>query len=247
MKSKIVDKILTQARIFYEMSKGKAKYPKLGPTFGYFLDHPFSALNKKRLASILDYSRYISRKLGKPIKIVDFACGGGLVSSALSYPKNFVVGVDCDQDELLLAKLFVKQSKIARVKYLRADLVARDKWETNITKLLKGKPDVAVLAYALHHLPAVEKFIHRLSNYMPKNSYLIINEENYISPTFRLKHFIRTHLQKDTDVEHQRSYRQWKDILERNNFTIIESSMYDLIPMPEDLRWSMVILLQKTS
>ena len=104
------------------------------------------------------------------------------------------------------------------------------KWQIMIKERFRGKPDVIMLSYTLHHLSGVENFIKKISSWINKEKYLLINEENPLSPLFRLKHIIRSFLQKDTDSEEHKTYSQWKKII-TNDFKVLKPIGVDPIPL----------------
>lgn len=217
--------VLKTARKFYfqQPYKGKAS-----ATFGYFTDHPIASLNKKRLNTIIQKTTDIQKKKQRPLLIADLACGAGVISNALSFAGNKVVGIDADRGEIRLAKQFTKEVG-QRTQFLIANLM-KEGWEIKAEKILGRKPDLIILAYALHHFEEPSEIINRLSGWLKRGAILLINEENTLSPLWRIKHIIRTLIQKDTHFEHQKSFEQWRKILSSYNFQTI--SYYGLDPLP---------------
>lgn len=241
----VVVNLLTHAKKFHDANPDVAG---VNPTFGYFTHHPVAPLNRKRLVGILRQVEDRSAKLGRRLKVLDLCSGGGLIATAISTMGHQVVGADLSENETQLARTFaVEASSSARFEI--ANLVDDKAWEKNLETALDGKPDVIVLAYALHHLPRVEQFIVRLNRWLPRSTLLVINEENPVSPTFRLKHWVRTQIQKDTETEWHRSYPEWKGLLESQGFIVSPAQGYDLIPglatwLPSSA-WSLVFTAEK--
>ena len=106
-----------------------------------------------------------------------------------------------------------------------------------------------MFCYALHHLPYVEKFIIKMSKWLDSGKYLLINEENPLSPLFLLKHFTRSILQRDTASENHKSYYQWRKIISLNGFKVFKPTGIDPVQLIGDyfpnLSWSYVFLAQK--
>jgi hypothetical protein len=83
---------------------------------------------------------------------------------------------------------------------------------------LGGPPHFVVMAYALHHLPGVERFVAELSAKLPRGTVVLVNEENPYSPLFRLKHVVRRFLQGDTEEEWHRSRGGWAKLFTAAHF-----------------------------
>jgi 2-polyprenyl-3-methyl-5-hydroxy-6-metoxy-1,4-benzoquinol methylase len=188
-------------------------------TFGYFTRHPVAPLNRKRLLLILEAACREQAQLQRPLRILDLACGGGLISCALASLGHRVVGADLSADEIRMAQLYAGEERLDGM-FLQADLLGSPDWERRVESALGGKPDLVVLAYALHHLPEVETFVERLARWLDAGSALLINEENPRSPLFRLKHFIRGIIQGDTEIEWHRSFEGWRSLLQGSGFLV---------------------------
>ena len=219
------------------------------PTFGYFTRHPVAPLNRKRLTLLLAQLQKRSDLIGRPLRVLDLACGGGLMTCAVAKLGHRALGMDLSNDEIRLAKLFAQEERLDGV-FRQADLMKDSTWESIVEQTLGGKPDIVLLAYALHHLPEVELFVERLSRWLSPGAELLINEENPDSPMFRLKHRIRTWIQKDTDVEWHRSYPGWKGMLESRGFRLTEPIGADILPgmgriLPLKC-WSLVFTASRT-
>jgi 2-polyprenyl-3-methyl-5-hydroxy-6-metoxy-1,4-benzoquinol methylase len=213
-------------------------------TFGYFTQHPIASLNQKRLRLILDRTEEQSRLLKRPLRILDLACGGGLITCALAHFGHRVLGVDFNPEEIRLAKKFAQEETLNGI-FIQTDLIHNPVWERTAEEVLGGKPDIILLAYALHHIPNVEFFIDRLSRWMEPGSILLINEENPDSILFQLKHWLRSYLQKDTATEWHRTHKRWTELLERLDFQVLSPiSGVDFLPWishrSPELCWSLV-------
>jgi 2-polyprenyl-3-methyl-5-hydroxy-6-metoxy-1,4-benzoquinol methylase len=222
----------------------------IGSTYGYFTHHPVAPLNRKRLKTMLEALETRAGELKRPLRILDLACGGGIITSAMATAGHRVLGIDLSREEIRLAKLFAQENGLGGM-FIQADLLNDPEWEKATEHTLGGKPDVITLAYALHHLPKVEGFIRRLSQWLDPEALLLVNEENPQSPLFRLKHRVRTWIQKDTDVEWHRSFTGWKEILEENGFSVESPQGLDMVPtlgkLSPGLCWSLVFTARKTA
>ncbi|MDR3607052.1 MAG: class I SAM-dependent methyltransferase [Oligoflexia bacterium] len=217
-------------------------------TFGYFTRHPVAPLNQRRLRMLADSAQERSQSLGRPLRVLDLGCGGGVITCTIAALGHQTLGLDLSRDEVRMAKLFATEETLSG-KFLRADLLKDPDWEKQSEEVLGGKPDLVTLAYALHHLPEVESVIERLSWWLGPDSLLLVNEENPRSPLFRLKHLVRTWIQKDTETEWHRSFEGWKAILHEAGFAIASPPVgADMIPaldrlLPERC-WSLVFTAQ---
>ena len=242
----IVKKVTAEAAIFRQTHQAD---PAIGSTFGYFTSHPVAPLNHRRLVLILEAIRGLPAPSSRPFRVLDLACGGGLITCALAFDEHRALGIDLSEDEIRMAQLFAGERRLDGM-FLRADLENDPTWEARVDTALAGKPDVVTLAYALHHLPKVEEFLARLSTYLPPGAVLVINEENPQSPLFRLKHWVRSWLQNDTDVEWHRTFDGWREVLQKHGFQV-DSSPVGADPIPllsriAPLRcWSLVFKAKK--
>ena len=239
----ITQKTLDRAKEFYFTHR---ELPGIDTSFKYFIDHPIAKLNRKRLALIVDKTRKVADVT--KLHALDVACGGGILTLALNLAGLETLGVDLDQQEINLANTFFADAK-AKGQFAALNVFSEN-WKTEVETLLKGKPRVVLLAYALHHLKEVEKFVADLSSWLDPGSVLIINEENPRSPTFKLKHFVRSIIQRDTDIEYHRSYNAWRSLLEKNGFTVSKPTGADVMPYLATLCpvccWSIVFTAKKT-
>lgn len=199
-------------------------------TFGYFIHHPVATLNQKRLRLLLNYTEDYSKALKRPLRILDLTCGGGIITCALAHFGHRVLGIDINSDEIRLAKMFAQEETLNGI-FIQTDLIHNPTWERTAEEVLGGKPDIIVLAYALHHIPNANFFLDRLSRWMDPGSILLINEENPESPLFQLKHWFRKHFRNDTETEWHRTYENWKDILEKLDFQLLPS-IFGADPLP---------------
>jgi len=197
-------------------------------TFGYFTHHPVASLNRKRLALLLDSTHTLAPP-GSAARVLDIACGGGIVTGAVSALGHRTLGIDISTDEIRLAKDFARYSGHGGV-FWNADVLNQTSWERTAEETLGGKPTVVLLAYALHHLPQVAVFIERLGRWLDSGSSLVINEENPDSPLFRLKHRVRGWLQNDTGDEWHRSFAEWSCLLENSGFAVSRPRGADPLP-----------------
>lgn len=223
---------------------------RVARTFVYFTAHPVAPLNHQRLQALVRKTEDLGRELGRAPRILDLACGGGLIANALAHAGAQVCGMDLDPAEITLAQEF-NRDLIDRVTFAAVDLLEGPDWEQAAERNLGGKPDAVVMAYALHHLPQVEFFLDRLSRWVPVGTRLWVNEENPHSPLFQLKHWVRTWLQKDTEVEWHRTFRGWSNLLERRNWKVTRPTGYDPIPgwgrLFPSLSWSLVFQAERRS
>lgn len=242
----IVKKVTAEAVQFREAHRAD---PSLAATFGYFTAHPVAPLNHRRLGLILDAVRTLPAPTGRPLRVLDLACGGGLIACALATDGHRVLGIDLNAEEIRVAQLFAGERRLDGM-FLRADLEKDAAWEARVDTALAGKPDVVTLAYALHHLPEVGAFLARLSAYLPSGAMLVINEENPAGPLFRVKHWVRAWLQRDTDVEWHRTFDEWRALLAQHGFRI-DGAVLGADPTPllakvAPLRcWSLVFKARK--
>jgi 2-polyprenyl-3-methyl-5-hydroxy-6-metoxy-1,4-benzoquinol methylase len=238
-----VKKTLQHAESFYRRhSREKA----VGLTYGYFTHHPVAPLNRKRLKILLGILEERSQELKRPLRVLDLACGGGLITCAIATLGHRTLGLDLSHEEIRMARLFAQEETLDGM-FEQTDLLADPDWEKRVEETLGGRPDVVTLAYALHHLPPdrIEAFAQRLGKWLGTGSLLLINEENPSSPLFRLKHQVRTLIQKDTEVEWHRTYRGWRDLLEPAGFRLGAHPIgADMIPalgaVAPGLCWSLV-------
>ena len=232
--------VLAKANTFREKH---AATPGVSSTYGYFTSHPVSPLNRKRLTLMLDAIDARARTLGRPLRVLDLACGGGLIANTIATLGHTVLGLDLRDDEIGLARAFTADVG-SSARFDTADLLDDPTWEARAEAALGGKPDMIVLAYALHHFPRVEEFVARTSRWVDAGTQLLVNEENPESGIFRLKHVVRTWLQNDTDVEWHRTYGAWKDLLEQNAFATSAPKGADLLPLIAGIApggcWSLV-------
>lgn len=206
--------LMVRAEAFHQRHQ---REPAVRATYGYFTHHPVAPLNRKRLTMLLESVQARSADLGRPLRVLDLACGGGLISCAIGALGHRTLGLDLSHDEIRMAKLFAGEEKLDGL-FKQADLLNDPEWEKDVENILGGKPDIITLAYALHHLPDVERFADRLSRWLPSGTILLVNEENPESPLFRLKHRVRTWLQRDTETEWHRTHSGWLSVLEPRGF-----------------------------
>lgn len=237
--------ILAQAKLFYEPRKTD---PALASTYKYFLDHPVAPLNQKRLQLILDSIAILKKK-----SILDLACGGGLITSAIAGLGVNAIGLDIDEREIQTARQFASTIS-GNAKFESCDFINGDKGKELTEQLLQKKPDLVVLGYALHHFKNPELVLEKLSAWLEPGSVLLVNEENPCSPLFRLKHFIRGVIQKDTDIEFHRSFNEWVTLCARYGFELLplfgrqlrSADMFTFIArLTPSLSWSIVFALEK--
>jgi 2-polyprenyl-3-methyl-5-hydroxy-6-metoxy-1,4-benzoquinol methylase len=240
--SQQLDQMIKCAESFCELHRDNHNVQS---TFGYFTHHPFSKLNQKRLSTMMQILKNAS-----PERVLDVACGGGLITNAIASMGINVLGVDINAEEIKLAESFTREQK-ANAQFLLLDMVTDPNWEKQVEKKLGGKPQAIVLAYALHHLPHVEQFLERLANWVDKDTLLIINEENPLSPSFRAKHVLRTWIHKDTETEWHRTFKQWKKLLKEYQFQVSKQvTGLDMVPLvgtvSPTLSWSLVFTAYKS-
>ncbi|MCM2279512.1 MAG: class I SAM-dependent methyltransferase [Oligoflexia bacterium] len=233
--------------------------PAARNSFGYFSSHPVAPLNRKRLLAMLralqDWRKRHPSQNGepRPLRVLDLACGGGIITCAIAALGLRTVGVDANPEELRMARLFAFEEALDGV-FLEADLLedqpGKLPWEVAVERTLGGKPDAVVLAYALHHFSDPDKLLSRLSAWLEPGTLLLINEENPLSPLFRLKHRVRGVIQRDTAGEFHRSHAQWRALLESTGFvSVAPPAGLDFFPGLGRLRpescWSLVFTAQR--
>lgn len=236
-----VSRILTLASRFKDrQAADSSRRDALNRSFGYFTSHPVAPLNRRRMALILEAVEAESRKKDRALRVLDLACGGGILTSLIAMQGHRTLGIELDSDEVGLAKAFNQEAGLDGM-FWKTDLIGDAFWERTAEQALGGKPDVVLLAYALHHLPQVEYFVDRLGRWLEPGSSLVINEENPESPLFRLKHRVRTWIQRDTEQEWHRTLGAWVRMLENHGFRAGQVRGADLMPglRPEN-RWSLV-------
>jgi 2-polyprenyl-3-methyl-5-hydroxy-6-metoxy-1,4-benzoquinol methylase len=221
-----VDSTLRRAAAFLARHPSEKEVHR---TYGYFTRHLVAPLNQKRLTLILSALSQRSEELGRPLKVLDLACGGGVITCAVATMGHRALGMDLSPEEIRLAKLFAQEEKLGGL-FWQTDLLQDAFWEKTAEETLGGKPDAVVLAYALHHLPQVEFFVDRLSRWLPQGTLVLVNEENLGAPLFRLKHVVRTWLQADTEVEAHRNFQGWKELLETRGFKVSGWVGTDILP-----------------
>jgi 2-polyprenyl-3-methyl-5-hydroxy-6-metoxy-1,4-benzoquinol methylase len=244
---KAVSRVLRSAGSFAARHQ---RDPAISLTYRYFTSHPFARLNQLRLRALLERVGARSAELRRPLRVLDLACGGGLITCALASMGHRTLGIDLNASEIRMARLFAQEESLDGM-FLQTDLLNDPAWERTAQETLGGKPDVVSLAYALHHLPEVTPFLKRLSRWLEAPSQLLINEENPGALTFRLKHQLRGWLQKDTDTEWHRPYAEWKRLLEGHGFVIVPPLIgLDLLPgiarVKPDKCWSIVFTAQRS-
>jgi cyclopropane fatty-acyl-phospholipid synthase-like methyltransferase len=240
-----MEKILEHAQQFIRRHPHDVRVER---TFVYFTTHVVAPLNRQRLGALIQKTVELRAKLGREPRILDLACGGGLIANALALAGARVCGFDLDPDEVSLAREFTTLVG-QRVIVDSVDLIDGPDWEKRAQQALGGPPDAIVMAYALHHLPRVEKFLDRLSAWVPPATLLWVNEENPHSPLFRLKHTVRTWILKDTETEWHRSYSSWAKLLQQRKWSVSLPQGYDPFPgwgrfFPK-LSWSLVFQAER--
>jgi 2-polyprenyl-3-methyl-5-hydroxy-6-metoxy-1,4-benzoquinol methylase len=245
--SRALKRVLRSAESFAERHQ---KEPAILLTYQYFTRHPVAGLNQKRLGVLLDTVGCRSAQLGRPLRILDLACGGGLITCAFASMGHRTLGVDLNAAEIRMARLFAQEEKLDGM-FIQTDLLNDPSWERAAEETLGGKPDLVNLAYALHHLPEVSPFLERLSRWLDPPSQLLINEENTRAPMFRLKHRVRSWIQRDTDTEWHRSFDEWKRLIEAHGFAVQPKPIgLDWLPgmarVKPDRCWSIVFTAQRS-
>lgn len=245
MQPQVLARVLSHAKVYAI----KDQSPSSQNTFGYFTRHPVAPINQRRLAQLL---KLLGQEQPRQ-RVLDLACGAGLITSALALLSQYtdshhrVIGADLNADEIELAKRFAHTTGSGAV-FEVLDAMVPQSW-AKIESLLEGPPSIVILAYALHHFPDASLFIETMSRALKPGAKLIINEENPEAPLFRLKHWVRTWLQKDTEVEHHQTYSGWKSLLDRHGFEVSDPVGIDIAPIdpwgPVKRRWSLVFTATK--
>lgn len=243
-------KVLGATRAFYARHNSE---PGVARTFGYFVRHPVSGLNQKRLLTLLSTIQALGNKTpppGRLLRVLDVACGAGLVTSAIASLGHRALGVELDPEEFRLARLFAQEHLLDAL-FIKTDVLGDAPWEKQAEDVLGGKPEIVVCAYALHHLLDADAFLQRMGAWLPSGSWILVNEENPRSPLFALKHRVRGWLQADTDQEWHRDLAGWTAALERAHFKVAEPTLQGLDPLPGLSKlsparcWSLVFAAQK--
>src|SRR6201988_5064406 len=110
----------------------------VGPTYGYFTRHPVAPLNRRRLEIVLEEIQAISSQKGRPLRILDLACGGGIITCAVAALGHRVLGMDLSAREIQLAKAFAQEQGRGGA-FWRADLLNDQGWESVAEETLGGK------------------------------------------------------------------------------------------------------------
>lgn len=234
--------IFDQAYQFYQ---GLSGVPRLGASFGYFTNHPIAPLNRARTQEILEHIESLPGMFSRR-RIVDFACGGGIISAVLEHAGNSVLGIDLDDQELKFARAFAQYTN-TQGRFLLGQTSNQD-WEDVIGECFPQGVDIFLFGYALHHFEDVEQFVSRLGKFMEVGSYVVVNEENPNSPLFQLKNRVRTWIQNDTECEHQRPVAGWDALLEKNGFERVRYTAVDFLPVSligKSLAWSYIVTYKK--
>ena len=99
--------LLLQARAF------RRSHPEIAPTdrtFGYFTSHPVAPLNRKRLVKILTLLEERSERIGRKLRVLDLACGSGLITCGVAALGHKALGIDVSHEELALARWFATET-----------------------------------------------------------------------------------------------------------------------------------------
>ncbi len=238
-----VDRVLEGAARFLDANK---ETPGIEHSYGYFCRHIVASLNRRRLIGIAIAAEQIRGESRDRLKVLELGCGGGIITSTLASMGMDALGVDIDEIEIALAKNFSTFSG-SGAKFIVCD-VLNDNWEEAAMRLLGGGPDIIVLAYALHHFRSPESIVDRIAGLVGTRSAVIVNEENPWSPTFRLKHVVRTILQGDTDQEWHKSEGEWVRIFKDRGFGLEGSSAVDMFQLIsrvyEKAAWSRLLIFR---
>ncbi len=213
----LTDEVLATARAFVTVNAPEnggdpELRRRLGPTFEYFTTHPVAPLNRRRLELLLERIHAVDSP-----RVLDLACGAGLITGAISRLGGKVLGLDISPSEIELARKFTAFGKYS-AQFDTIDLMSDPNWYAQATAALGGAPHFVVMAYALHHLPGVERFVAELSAKLPPGTVVLVNEENPHSPLFRLKHLVRGFLQGDTEQEWHRTRGGWARLFRDAHF-----------------------------
>jgi SAM-dependent methyltransferase len=230
------DSVLDRARKFIATHDGDEA---IRDTFAYFAHHPVARLNRRRLITLVERTLDEAQRLGRAPRVLDLACGGGLIAEAIASTGAPTLGLDLNEREIALAREFAQAAQ-----FDTANLIGDPHWEEQVVSVLGAMPDIVVLAYALHHLPRVEAFVTRLGAWLPADALVLVNEENPRSPLFRAKHLFRTWIKRNTDEEWHRTYGGWKRLLAAAHFDVGEPVGHDPIrwlpAVKTELCWSLV-------
>ena len=129
-------------------------------------------------ACVENIKKYIS--LEKNIFILDYGCGTGLVSIALSTEKNTVLGMDYSKG---MVDTFNK--KINKLNYNNIEAI---KHNINEEELPKNSYDLITTSMTLHHIEDTNMFIEKCKFALKDGGYLCINDLDKEDGTFHSKH-----------------------------------------------------------
>jgi 2-polyprenyl-3-methyl-5-hydroxy-6-metoxy-1,4-benzoquinol methylase len=158
-----------------------------------------------RVQSALEFTDAIKLNIDKDMEsfsVLDYGCGTGLVSFALSDKVKRVVGLD--NSENMLKVYNEKASKIG------LENIAGLKHDINKDKLDKDRYDLVVTNMTMHHIKDTDMFINKLSSSLKKNGFLAIADLETEDGTFHsadnndgVEHF---GFEKDSIVELYEKY-----------------------------------------
>jgi len=144
----------------------------------------------------------------KNINILDYGCGTGLVSIALSNEKNQVLGMDYSKG---MVDTFNK-----KIQKLGFDNIKAIKHDIHNENLNEHSFDLITINMALHHLEDTSIFIKECKKSLKKDGFLCINDLDKEDGTFHIKH-------KNEGVFHFGfSKNELCDLLIKNGFKIID-------------------------
>jgi 2-polyprenyl-3-methyl-5-hydroxy-6-metoxy-1,4-benzoquinol methylase len=132
-----------------------------------------------------------------------------------------VLGIDADADEIRLGQAFAASLGVQPA--LKCMDIGNHDWLSQVEAELGGKPETVVLAYALHHFRDPASLVRQLQGYLEPGSMVVVNEEDLGSWLFRIKHSLRTWIQRDTASEWHRHASAWASLFAQHGFELAES------------------------
>lgn len=157
---------------------------------------------------------FIERLLPKEGTVIDIGCGEGMLANlaAMRSPKRRIIGFDLNAKRVAVAEAIAK-NRIANIKFFVSDALAYN------------FSDVAAITLVdvLHHIPARRKqedIIRIISNQSHSDTVLIIREACFDGLLkWRFANLADKLLYRG-DTFTYRSVKEWKELLQRSNFSV---------------------------
>ena len=119
-------------------------------------------------------------KLKNDAKILEYGCGTGLVSFALSSETNSVLGMDNSDGMVEQFNKKVKDTNFSNIKAIKHNIEEED--------LPSNEFDLVAINMSLHHIKNTEMFANKVYKALTNNGYLCINDLDKEDGTFHKKH-----------------------------------------------------------